>query len=401
MTAGWAADEAFLKALADDDPLTLYERAPCGYLSTTPEGTIVKVNETFLGWSGYERRDLVGERTFASLLSVGGRIYHDTHLMPMLHLQEQAREIALELVKADGGRLPVLVNATLSRDELGEPVVVRVVVFDATERRRYEQELLRAKERAEASEARARSLAYTLQQTLIPPHPPQIPGLDVRAVYRPAGTGEEVGGDFYDIFQIADDDWVVVLGDVCGKGADAAVVTALVRHTVRAISVRTPDPVAVLEALNEVLLREGSDRFCTVALLRLRRVEDGWRVRMSLGGHPQALVRTPTRASSPLGEPGTLVGAFDGAAFAETQAVREPGTTLVLFTDGVTEARQRDSLYGEARLRTLMDHHDDPAEVSESILADVLDFQGGLARDDIAVVAITVPFSGRAGSPDR
>ena len=170
-----SAQEDFQQALLEDDPELLYDRAPCGYLSTTPDGVIVKVNQTLLTWIGLERHELVGRRTFAELLTVGGRIYHETHYAPMLRMQGEARAIALDVRTADGGVLPVLVNAVMERDAEGRPRVVRVVVFDATDRRAYERELLRAKERAEESEARARSLAETLQQTLIPPLPPQVP----------------------------------------------------------------------------------------------------------------------------------------------------------------------------------------------------------------------------------
>ena len=273
--------DGFHDALLEDDPVQLYERAPCGYLSTTPDGLIVKVNETFLAWTGLAHGDLVGRRTFAELLTAGGRIYHETHYAPMLSMHGSVREIALEIVKSDGGRLPVLVNSVLERDAGGTPTVVRVAVFDASDRREYERELLRAKERAEESEARARALAMTLQRTLIPPEPPEVNGLDVAGVYRPAGTGEEVGGDFYDIFQIGLDDWVVVLGDVCGKGADAAVVTALVRYTLRAVTVQERGASTALRALNDVLLRHRSERFCTVVLLRARREDGAWVVSLS------------------------------------------------------------------------------------------------------------------------
>jgi phosphoserine phosphatase RsbU/P len=215
-----AAQQALDAALLADNAEKLYDEAPCGYLSTTPDGTVVRVNRTFLTWTGLTREELVGVRRFADLLSVGGRIYHETHLAPMLRLQGAVREMALEVVRADGELLPVLLNAVLERGADGEPVVVRVAVFDATERRLYEQELLRARRSAEEAESRALSLARTLQQTLIPPHPPDIPGLELAAAYRPAGDGAEVGGDFYDVFQRADGDWIVVLGDVSGKGVD-------------------------------------------------------------------------------------------------------------------------------------------------------------------------------------
>lgn len=386
------AVEAFEAALLEDDAEQLYERAPCGYMSTTPDGVIVKVNETFLTWTGFAPEDLVGRRSFVDLLTAGGRIYHETHYAPLLSMHGAAREIALDLVKADGTRLPVLVNARLERGAEGAPRVVRIAIFDATERRGYERELLREKERAEASEVRARALAQTLQQTLIPPTPPRVPGLEIAAAYRPAGTGEEVGGDFYDVFQVAKDDWVVALGDVVGKGVEAAVVTALVRHTIRALAVHTTSTVEVLELLNGVLLQHPSERFCSVVLLRFRRDGGSWQVTMSSGGHPLPLLRTPGKPVTPIGEPGSLVGVFPTAQFRETAINLMPDDMLLIYTDGVTEARHGGGFYGDVRLTELLaSTAGGVTEVTETLLADVLDFQLGLARDDIAVVTIQVP----------
>ena len=385
------AREAFYEALLDDDPQQLYERAPCGYLSTTPDGTVIKVNETFLALSGRRREDLLGRTTFADLLTPGGRIYHETHYAPMLRMQESVREIALEIVRGDGSRLPVLVNAALERDPDGAPVVVRIAVFDATERREYERELLRAKDRAEASEAKATALARTLQQTLIPPRPPDIPGLDVAAVYRPAGTGAEVGGDFYDVFQLAEDDWVVALGDVCGKGVDAAVVTALVRHTLRAVSVGPHGPAAALAALNRVLLQEAVDRFCTVVLLRLRRVAGTWDVTVSAGGHPLPLLVRPGAFVVSVGRTGSLVGVVEEAELVEDRLPLGPGEALVLYTDGVTEGRRGREFFGEARLVASVTAHAGSSEqVAQGLLEDVVAFQDGRCRDDVAIVVLRV-----------
>jgi sigma-B regulation protein RsbU (phosphoserine phosphatase) len=392
VTGAAPAHDAFQEALLEDDPELLYERAPCGYLSTTPDGTIIKVNETFLTWTGHGRDDLVGRKRFTDLLTAGGKIYHETHYAPMLRMQGAARELALDVVAADGRRLPVLLNAVLERDPAGDPRVVRVALFDATERREYERELLREKVRAEQSEERARALARTLQQTLIPPSPPQVPGLDVAAVYRPAGTGEEVGGDFYDVFQVADDDWVVVLGDVCGKGVEAAVVTALVRYTIRAVSVQTPDPVEALSRLNEVLIAHGTDRFCTVVLLRVRRTDGAWTATISVGGHPLPLRLTEGGPAEKVGEPGPLVGAFPGVERTETELPMQAGELLVLYTDGVTEGRRGQEMYDEGRLLRVVGGHVGPAgELADAVLDDVLGFQEQLARDDIAVVVVRVP----------
>jgi len=383
--------DGFIEALLDDDAQTLYELAPCGYLSTTPDGTIIKVNATFLTLTGYAREDVVGRKRFAELLTAGGRIYHETHYAPMLRMQGVAREIALEVVCSDAQRLPVLVNSVLERDAHGNPAVIRTAVFDASNRRRYEEELLREKQRAEETEARATALARTLQQTLIPPHVPEIDGLEVAAEYRPAGDGSEVGGDFYDIFQAGDDEWVVVIGDVCGKGVDAAVVTALARYTLRAAAVQDPSPARALSLLHDALRRSDVDRFCTAAMLRLRRVDGTWHGVSSAAGHPPPLHVT-AGGVGPVGDGGPLLGVLDRVLLAESTVELAPGDALVVYTDGVPEARRPDGeFYGEDRLLRHVASGAGPAhERVTTLLADVLDFQHGVARDDIAVVALRV-----------
>jgi PAS domain S-box-containing protein len=134
----------------------LYDNAPCGYLSTLPGGLIVKVNQTFLSWTGYRREDLVGHRRFQDLLTAGGRIFHETHYAPLLRMQGAVREIAVDVVCADGRRLPALINSVLRKDEDGDPLLVRTTVFNATDRKEYERELLRERQRAE-QEAKAKS----------------------------------------------------------------------------------------------------------------------------------------------------------------------------------------------------------------------------------------------------
>ena len=146
-----------LDALLEEDPADLYENAPCGYLSTTPDGTIVKVNRTMCLWTGRTAEELVGAR-FPDLLSIGGRIFHETHYAPLLRMQGAVREIAVDVVRVDGSALPCLLNAVELRDAAGKPVMVRATLFDATARRRYETELLAAREVAERSDSRTRTL---------------------------------------------------------------------------------------------------------------------------------------------------------------------------------------------------------------------------------------------------
>jgi anti-sigma regulatory factor (Ser/Thr protein kinase)/GAF domain-containing protein len=144
---------------SDDDQ---YAHAPCGYLSTRMDGTIVGVNETLLGWLGYERCELIGQVTFQSLLSIGGRIYYDTHYGPLLSMQGAVREIAVDLVRRDGSRMPALVNSDVRVGSDGRPSFIHTAVFSASFRREYEQELLAARRAAEESERR-----LTLLQELV------------------------------------------------------------------------------------------------------------------------------------------------------------------------------------------------------------------------------------------
>lgn len=382
---------AFHDALVRDDPSLLYENAPCGFLSTTPDGHVLKANETLLTWLGYSADQVVGHRRFVDLLTAGGKLYHETHYAPLLRMQGVVREIALDLVRADGGRIPVLVNANVGLGPSGEPAVVRIALFDATERRGYERELLRAKESAEASEHQVRELVDALQAALIPPSLPTIPGLQVAAEFRAAVAGIDVGGDFYDVFAVADE-WVVVIGDVCGKGVEAAGLTALARHTLRAVVVSLRSPSEALTALNDVLLADASDRFCTAALVRLRREGDSWRAVIGSAGHPAPVLLRAGSDPVLCGGTGPLLGVLDEVSFDDAEVLLGPGDHLVLYTDGVTEARHELEFFGDARLLAAVARHaDSAAQLVDGLVDEVLTFQQGKVRDDVAIVAVSVP----------
>ncbi|HEY8610547.1 MAG TPA: ATP-binding protein [Roseomonas sp.] len=145
-----------------EDLEDLFENAPCGYISAEPAGRIIKVNQTFTAWTGYGRDQLVGRR-FQDLLNIAGKIYYETHFAPLLRMQGFFNEVALDLVCADGSRLPVLVNAVERRDDAGRVRFIRVTVFNASDRRRYEQELLEARRAAEKANADLRELNLTLE----------------------------------------------------------------------------------------------------------------------------------------------------------------------------------------------------------------------------------------------
>ena len=378
--------------LVEESLEDLYEHAPCGYLSAGPDGTIIRANATFLSWTGYAVADLVGHRRLQDLLTPGGRIFYETHYAPLLRMQGHVREIAVDIVCADGRALPVLMNSVLRPEVAGTPRISRTVIFDATERRSYEQELLRAKREAEAAEARARALATALQQSFIPPAPPDIADLDVAGAYRPAGLGDQVGGDFYDVFETSRDDWALVVGDVCGKGPEAATVTALARYTLRAAAMRTRRPKHVLATLNRALLQQHAERFCTVVYARIRCVQGRWQVTVSSGGHPLPMHLTATGAAA-VGRPGDLLGVLDTPLLHDVTFDLCDGEKLIFFTDGVTEARAGDDFYGEEGLVKLLTTTSPvtAADTAIAIEADVVAFQNGFPRDDIAVVVVGAP----------
>ena len=182
-----------------------------------------------------------------------------------------------------------------------------------------------------------RRIARTLQRSLLPPALPEIPGLDVAARFSPMGEGDDVGGDFYDVF-IAGESWVAAIGDVCGKGAEAAAVTALARYTIRAAAARRRSPAEILRWVNEAMLAQGAPRFCTVAVAHIDRSGEGVRVSVALGGHPQPLMLRADRSVEAIGVPGTLLGLVDRVTVEDSTTDLGPGDTLLLFTDGVTEA---------------------------------------------------------------
>ncbi|MEU5951206.1 SpoIIE family protein phosphatase [Streptomyces sp. NPDC047525] len=398
---GAGGDRAAFSALLEDSAEDLYEHAPCGYLSTLLDGTIAKINTTLLDWLGHAHDDLVGRRTFSDLLTVGGRLYHETHFSPLLRMQGEVSGIALELKAADGSRLPVLVTSTVKTGSDGQPLLIRTTVFDARERRAYETELLRARQEAEREREELKRLNAALQQTLLPPALVSVPGLEVAAHYHIA-SADMVGGDFYDLFPLGSGTWGLFLGDVCGKGAAAAAVTSLARYTLRAAAVYDPDPAAVLSNLNTVLNHEynGHDpRFCTVifGLLTPDTDQGGFRVTLASGGHPPALLLRADGSADHLPTPGgQLIGVLPDAHIATTSIHLTAGDTLLLHTDGLTEAHTAsnsdDERYGdEALLGFAQALAPTTAPGAVAAIRDLLDTFGTGVDDDTAVLAISVP----------
>jgi serine phosphatase RsbU (regulator of sigma subunit) len=249
-------------------------------------------------------------------------------------------------------------------------------------------------ERAEREQAK---IAATLQRDLLPLPLPHIPGWSLAAMYRPAGAENEVGGDFYDAFRVAGG-WMLVIGDVTGRGAHAASITAQARYTLRTAAALTGDPLVALATLNRALLARGGSALCSLAALALS--EDTTQpVRLAVAGHPPPLlvdgeaVTEATRADP-------VLGAFGDVEWRLRLTFLEPGQQLVVVTDGIVEARGREGRFGEHRLHAELAGAASPPIAVQRLEGALHSFTDGVLDDDVAILAIAPAFGERrAGVP--
>ena len=453
----------------------LYENAPCGYLSCFLDGSIARVNATFLDWTGYRRDDLVGRRRFIDLLTPGGRIYHETHYAPLLRMQGSVRAIAMDLVRDDGSRMPVLVNSKLRIGADGEPLAVRTTIFDATDRKKYEAELLAARRRAEQATAwmtsvedvvarlaaaasvedvcgvvaeagstlfgatsstvwltvdgpsgwtpvaghgpagrlsvldeqadlaalrpphlvqpdelhpvaelvgvrdtlgalalvvppdripgpdelrllrtlgqqagqaleraelfdQERTVASTLQQSMLPDRLPDDPRVALSACYRPAVDVMQVGGDWYDAFLLDPDRVALVVGDVVGRGLHAAAAMGQLRSAVRALATLDAGPALLLHRLDAFVDGVPAAQTATLAYGELD-LRDGTLVYACAGHLPPVLVDPAGAATQLWGGRSTPLAASFGRGRTEATTRVLPGSRIALYTDGLVEQR--------------------------------------------------------------
>ncbi len=237
-------------------------------------------------------------------------------------------------------------------------------------------------------------IAQTLQEALLPDSLPEIPGAQAQSLYSAAGELNEVGGDFYDVFAHDPERWMLVIGDVCGKGPRAAGVTALTRYTLRAAAASGKSPSEMLQVLHQALRRQpsGAD-LCTVCLVAMTRAGERLRLTVALAGHLPPLRIDQHGTTTPIGAPGTLLGIIDPVEIHETDAELGPGETLLLYTDGVPEAGRSSRQLGERGLRELCSQSwrlPLPA-LLERIERAALERAEGRLRDDIALLAVRLP----------
>ena len=361
-------------------------------------GHVVDINPAAEVTFGFTREQAVGADLAGLIIPPGLRDGHRAALARYVERGEPTildQRLELTGQRADGAQIPV--EVTITRLGSGEPPLFAGFVRDITEQKREEDarnDLLdrerAARLRAEAAERQARQIASVLQRSLLPPTLPVIAGIELGAAYRPGLEGTEVGGDFYDVFELPGGDWGLTIGDVRGKGPEAATVTALVRHTVRAAAVRAASPSEVLQTVNSVMLRGGTaEEFCTAIYGRLARSGEA-SVSMSIGGHPRPVRLRADGTAEPVGAIGTLLGVHESPQLSDTEIALEPGDALVMVTDGVQDSRTPDGRLGEQRLIDLVGrcHGLTAAEIAgrieQAVAAALVEGPG----DDVAVLVV-------------
>jgi serine phosphatase RsbU (regulator of sigma subunit) len=242
---------------------------------------------------------------------------------------------------------------------------------------------------ARVHEARSH-IATTLQRSLLPPRLPDIPGLTTAARFRAAGISSEVGGDFYDLFPAAGG-WMVVIGDVTGKGPSAAAITSLARYTLRTAALYERLPERTLDRLNDVLLADAERRrLCTAICAHIAAQDGRIRIRLARAGHPPPYLVRAGAGAQPVGRPGTRLGAFEEVAWSGDDFELLPGDTLVLYTDGVTDTTAGAERFGQDRVAEVLNGCAglDPEEVARRIDAALIAFEKGPQRDDLAILVL-------------
>jgi serine phosphatase RsbU (regulator of sigma subunit) len=235
-------------------------------------------------------------------------------------------------------------------------------------------------------------IAQVLQRGLVPDHPPEIPGFELSVAFEPAGEGIEVGGDFFDVVK-REDDWLIVVGDVAGRGSDAVALTSLVRHSVRALALDHETPAEILRKVNDVMLANAPEphdpRFVTAILARLARAGNMATLTVCSAGHPPALVVRGDGAIEAVGH-GSLLGIFPSPEFALEEISLGAGDTVVLYTDGLLEAGSLADHLSVEQLAGLVAQtaHESPAAIAAELRDDAFARAGRRLVDDLLVLAL-------------
>jgi len=383
-----AASQAAL-ALSEARMISIVEGAPDCVIGMDSLGRITGFNRAAEATFGYRRHEVVGQLLADLIIPASMRERHRRGLAELLATGDGPilnRRIEVSALRRDGSEFPV--ELTVTRVTAGDPPIFSGFVRDITSTRQTAADLAGSLERLA-------HIARTLQTSLLPPVLPEIEGIELAAAFQAVGDGYEVGGDFYDAFELSDGTWALTLGDVCGKGSEAAVLTALARYTLRAAAMRSRDPAAVLGVLNEAIHRQHPDQFCTAVYATLDPVTGT--VELAVGGHPHPLVLTAAGQVTAVGTSSPLLGPYETWEGSTDIITLGPGDMLVFYSDGVSEARSGRGFFGDDRLAaTLRTATGLPAAAAVRLLeTNALSFAGQL-NDDLAVLAarrLTTPES--------
>lgn len=352
------------------------ERMRDGMILVDAYGRIVDVNEAATHILGRPSERLLGVG-IAQVVAERAAVVDES---------PEYADVAVSLTDPSGVHHDYEVTRGPLTDSRGHSAGELLLLRDVTERKRAERQTLRL------LEERSR-VARVLQDSLLPAVLPPSPGMELAARYRPAGDGGEVGGDFYDVFPLADGRWAMILGDVSGKGAEAAAMTALVRYTVRALASEPHTPREMLSRLSAAMLRQTADEhYCSAVYLIVEPHAAGARVVLALGGHPYPLLVRQGGHGEYVGEPGLVLGALDGPDLHDVHLDLGLGDLLCLYTDGVTEARRGRELFDDERLARCVGSlaPQSAEEVASGLEQEVVQFSETQRRDDIAIVVAKV-----------
>jgi serine phosphatase RsbU (regulator of sigma subunit) len=314
--------------------------------------------------------------------------------IPEALIERAARdEEHLELIRQLGMRSGMAVPMRIAGETLGVITLVSAESgrrFDEDDLAFVEDLALRAATAVQNAHlyAAKERVAHTLQASLLPERLPELPGWETSAAYQAGERDAEVGGDFYDILPVANG-YLIMLGDVTGKGVEAAALTALVRYSARMAARFDPRPARVLSLVNQVLREQPRLSLVTAVCALLATGGDRATVTVASAGHPLPLRRRPGEEPAILGDHGVLLGVEGEDDWRESVMEIAPGDTLLFYTDGVTETPGEDDRFGDARLREAVARAGEtPAELLAEIEQTLRNFQSGAALDDRAMLAL-------------
>lgn len=348
-------------------------------------GRIVEWNPSAEKIFGYTRDEAVGQDLGELIVPDELRSRHHRGLERFLetgHGPLLGRRVEINALRQDGTTFPV--ELTITAVSGGGTQLFTGFIRDVTERRAQQAALIESRESFA-------QIARALQQSLLPAAMPTVPGVEVAAVFHPSRAGSDVGGDFYDVFRVGRSDLMLSLGDVCGKGPEAAALTAIARHTIRAVAEDLRHPTAILRRVNTVLQDHHiGERFCSTVTARAIPIVRGLRLSVCCAGHDRPVVVRSDGQLNRVGVPGQLLGIFPEVRLYEETAQLAYGDTIVFYTDGVTEAMQAGEQFGEDRMAgaLLESRHGSAADMINHVLEEVLAFGGDGPRDDIAMLAV-------------